>query len=204
MPAALEGGLENAADPASLAEPSPSGWPKKGRGRPPAEGRPLRRYRPRPGRPPPYTPTRPVARSRPVHPACSGAPARGTGIASEKMLKSRTGAPKEGEMRERRTTVGGVHASAPSFIIVRSSHASRYRFHLYFWSRFVGHEPLGCGPSHPPDIGGLEERRSQGGLVGLGCRPVWARTPTSTSPTAASTAPPDRPAMGGRRAGRVG
>ena len=50
-----------------------------------------------------------------MNPSRSGAPARGTGIASEKMLKSRTGAPKEGEMRERRTTVGGVHASAPSF-----------------------------------------------------------------------------------------
>ena len=89
------GGTRNAADPASLAEPSPSGWPKKGR------------------------------RSRPVHPACSGAPARGPGIASEKMLKSRTGATKEGELRERRTTVGGVHASAPSFFIVRSSPARR-------------------------------------------------------------------------------
>jgi hypothetical protein len=60
-----------------------------------------------------------------MYPSCSGARARGTGIASEKMLKSRTGAPKEGEMRERRTTVGGVHTSAPSFIIVRGSPAGR-------------------------------------------------------------------------------
>ncbi len=50
-----------------------------------------------------------------MHPSCSGAPARGTSIPREKMLKSRTGAPKEGEMRERRTKVGGVHTSAPSF-----------------------------------------------------------------------------------------
>jgi hypothetical protein len=74
------GGTRNAADPTSV--------PEKGPGTPPCEDRP------RPAQP--YTPPRPVVRPRTVHPSCSGAPARGTSIPREKMLKSRTGAPKEG------------------------------------------------------------------------------------------------------------
>ena len=56
--------------------------------------RPSRRRRRGPPRPaPPYTLPRPVARPRTMHPSRSGAPARGTSIPREKMLKSRTGAP---------------------------------------------------------------------------------------------------------------
>ena len=88
-----------------------------------------------------------------MNPSRSGAPARGTGIASEKMLKSRTGAPKEGEMRERRTTVGAFMRALPLFSLYAAAPLGGRGFTSTFGRGLWGTNPSGAARPSPETLG---------------------------------------------------